>query len=100
MTPDPQRDARANLFVDRYIHSLDDLECLLLLVQTPDRWWNAETLGRQLHLPASYARDALERFAAGNLLAIRRSISRCREPRLPQQPWAHSSSVSRSGADE
>lgn len=71
MTAHPPSDPRITFFVDRYVTTLDDLECLLLLIQTPERWWDAESIARELHVEVGYARHALERFAAGNLLAIR-----------------------------
>jgi hypothetical protein len=38
------------LFVERYVTTLDDLECLLLLIQTLERWWDAESIARERHV--------------------------------------------------
>jgi hypothetical protein len=57
-------------FVAEHIRSLDELELLLLLQQTPDRWWDAPAVARELAMDVDSARRALERFASRNLLAI------------------------------
>ena len=57
-------------FVAEHIKSLDQLVLLLLLQQSPDRWWDAASVSRELAMDTDSARQALERFASQNLLAI------------------------------
>lgn len=57
-------------FVAEHIASLDQLELLLLLLQSPDKWWDATSVAREIGMDTNSARRALERFASHNLLAI------------------------------
>jgi DNA repair protein RadC len=57
-------------FVAEHIKSLDQLELLLLLLQSPHRWWDAPSVARELMMDTDSARRVLERFASQNLLAI------------------------------
>lgn len=57
-------------FVTEHVRSVDQLEVLLLLMQSPDKWWDAPSLARELMIDIDSARRALERFASQNLLAI------------------------------
>jgi hypothetical protein len=57
-------------FVETYLPNLEHLEVLALLIQTPDKWWDAEAVGRQLGIPAPTGRRILEHLASKNLLAI------------------------------
>ena len=63
--------AAVTAFLDAYIDSLEHLELLLLVMQTPQRWWDAPAVGAQLGTHPDQARRALEHLAARNLLAIR-----------------------------
>lgn len=58
-------------FISAHLRTLEQLELLLLLMQTPDRWWDAAAIALQLGVTADTARRALEHLAARNLLAIR-----------------------------
>ena len=58
-------------FVAEYVHTLDDLQLLMALIQSEDRWWDAATAARELGTTVPDARAALERFAARNLLDIK-----------------------------
>ena len=58
-------------FIKREITSLEQLELLVLLMQASDRWWDAASVAATLGMPEEAARRTLDRFAAGNLLAIR-----------------------------
>lgn len=49
---------------------LEQLDLLVLLMESPDHWWDAASVARTLGLSANAARVALERFASQNLLAI------------------------------
>ena len=58
-------------FVETHLPSLEHLEVLALLIQHSDKWWDAETVGRQLGITAAAGRRILEHLASRNLLAIR-----------------------------
>ena len=58
-------------FLAHHISSVEQLEVLLLLVQTPDRWWDARAIGQAIALPEHVSRRALDALASRNLLAIR-----------------------------
>jgi hypothetical protein len=58
-------------FITREIESLEQLELLLLLMQAPDRWWDAASVASALGSREDVARRTLDRFASRNLLAIR-----------------------------
>lgn len=55
----------------KHIHSLEELQLLLALMQTPDRWWDATAAARELGLARPAARRGLDALAARNLLDIR-----------------------------
>lgn len=69
--PPPEIPPAVLEFATRFLTSLHDLEILMLLVDTPDRWWSSETVGREVGMPADGARETLERFARQNLLDMR-----------------------------
>jgi hypothetical protein len=58
-------------FMAKHIASLEELELLAAMVDTPFRWWDAPALSRELGIPRAVAGTLLERFAAANLLDIR-----------------------------
>jgi hypothetical protein len=58
-------------FLAAHIATVEQLDVLLLLVQTPDRWWDARTIGGALGLPEQVSRRTLDALASQNLLAIR-----------------------------
>lgn len=57
-------------FVREHIETLEQLELLTLLMKSPERWWDAAAVAEALGINATIARDALERLASRNLLAI------------------------------
>ena len=57
-------------FINEHIHSLDHLEVLMLLMKSPDRWWDNSSVAQNLGIDPTAARAALERLASGNLLEI------------------------------
>jgi hypothetical protein len=57
-------------FVAEHVRSLDELELLLLLSQSPHKWWDASSAARETGLDPTSARQLLEGFASQNLLAI------------------------------
>lgn len=58
-------------FVREHVETLEQLELLVLLVKSPERWWDAAAIAEVLGVPATVTRAALERLASRNLLAIR-----------------------------
>lgn len=58
-------------FIAEHLRSVDDLQLLVAFVNSPDRWWDAVSVCRELRLGEDEARRILERFAASNLLEIR-----------------------------
>ena len=61
---------RVIAFVRDHVETLEQLEVLILLSKSPERWWDAAAVAEALGLNVTIARDALERFASRNLLAI------------------------------
>ena len=57
-------------FITRNIESLEQLELLLLLMHSPDRWWDAASVAHALGMSPEDARRTLDRFTSHNLLAI------------------------------
>jgi len=58
------------LFVRTHIRSMFELETLLLLAREPERWWNAETVDRQLRASREAVAAQLERLADIGLLDV------------------------------
>jgi hypothetical protein len=58
-------------FIRQYTDSVDKLELLTSMIESPDRWWDAASAAQMLGTTAGVARRILERFAAQNLLEIR-----------------------------
>jgi hypothetical protein len=58
-------------FVIRHIRSLEDLQVLMTCIESRHRWWDAETMSRELGIGDRAARQSLDRLARGNLLDIR-----------------------------
>jgi hypothetical protein len=57
-------------FVRDHVETLEQLEVLTLLIRSPERWWDAAAVAEGLGINATITRDALERLASRNLLAI------------------------------
>lgn len=53
------------------VRSVEELETLLFLARTPDRYSSPETIGAETGLPARLAAAALEALASRNLLDVR-----------------------------
>ena len=58
-------------FIADHIRTLDELQLLMSIIQSGDRWWDVPTAAREFGISATEARKALDRFAAHNLLDIR-----------------------------
>jgi hypothetical protein len=57
-------------FVNDAVDSIEQLELLVMLIESSDRWWDAVSAGRALGInPGTMQRD-LERLATRNLLAV------------------------------
>lgn len=53
------------------IDSLPELQMLVVLMEEPDRWWDASALAADTGNPPGVTRRTLDRLAARNLLDIR-----------------------------
>jgi hypothetical protein len=62
---------RAQAFVADHIHSVTQLELLLLLHRDPRVEWTAARAAAEMRFPPAWARDQLERFAQSGLVAAR-----------------------------
>jgi hypothetical protein len=69
----PNRPRTVDAFIAAHFRSIEDLQLLIRLVREPERWWDAETVSHEQHLSKAAAREALEWFAARNLVEIRLS---------------------------
>lgn len=58
-------------FISEYVDTLEKVELLTVLIESPDKWWDAASAAQVLHTTSGTARQMLERFAAQNLLEIR-----------------------------
>jgi hypothetical protein len=58
-------------FLANHVASLEELELLMLLVMSSGRWWDATSTSRELGIPVTRARAALDALAGHNLLDIR-----------------------------
>ena len=58
-------------FVTDNVRSLAELQLLIAIIQSGDRWWDASAAARESGLSVQEARRALDYFGAHNLLDIR-----------------------------
>lgn len=58
-------------FVTAHVRSLDELQLLMTIIQSQDRWWDAETAAREIGMSVPAARSALDYLAARNLLDMK-----------------------------
>jgi hypothetical protein len=58
-------------FVTEHIRTLSELQLLMLLIQSSDRWWDAGSLAHESGLTIRDASKALDHFGSHNLLDIR-----------------------------
>jgi DNA-binding IclR family transcriptional regulator len=58
-------------FLAAHLSSLEQFQLLLHLMQAEDRWWDSQTVARELAIPAGDAHAALDHLAKHNLLDIR-----------------------------
>jgi hypothetical protein len=60
-----------NAFLRNHIRNVDDLHLLVAVAANEDRWWDEESVARDLLIDRSHARSLLEHLAGHNLLEIR-----------------------------
>ena len=58
-------------FITGHVRSLDELQLLMSIIQSSERWWDARVAAREIGMSHAAAGEALDRFAAQNLLDIR-----------------------------
>ena len=58
-------------FVTDHVRTLAELQLLMAIIQSGDRWWDADSAARESGLSVGDARRALDYFGAHNLLDIR-----------------------------
>ena len=58
-------------FVTDHVRTLAELQLLIAIIQSGDRWWDASAAARESGLSLQEARRALDYFGAHNLLDIR-----------------------------
>jgi hypothetical protein len=58
-------------FVTEHVRTLAELQLLIAIIQSGDRWWDAGAAARESGLSLSEASRALDFFGARNLLDIR-----------------------------
>jgi predicted ArsR family transcriptional regulator len=69
--PPPPVPSTVSAFLADHIRSLEELQLLIVMVQAPDRWWDATTAARELGIDPPAARRGLDALAKRNLLDIR-----------------------------
>ncbi len=57
-------------FLQTHIHSALQLDALLLLRRTPERWWTVETLNRELRASLGATAKYVQEFRDAELLAL------------------------------
>ena len=57
-------------FVNDTIDSIEQLELLVMLIESSDRWWDAVSAGHALGVSPGTTQRGLERLATRNLLAV------------------------------
>jgi hypothetical protein len=70
MSPHETLPRRLREFLALHLGSVEEVEILLLLWRTKERWWRADEVGAQLHLGESTARTRLEKLS-GHFLDVR-----------------------------
>jgi hypothetical protein len=59
------------VFVAEHIRNVEELQLLIAIIQSGDRWWDSPAAARELGISTTAARRALDHLAARNLLDIR-----------------------------
>ena len=58
-------------FIADHLHSINEIEVLTAMTDTPHRWWDARLIYGELGVPVPAARELLDHLAGLNLLDIR-----------------------------
>jgi hypothetical protein len=58
-------------FITAHLRGIDDLHLLVAMASAPERWFDVDTVARELAMTKANARAALEHLAGRNLLEIR-----------------------------
>jgi hypothetical protein len=75
-------DPRVRRFILEHVHSVEQLEVLLLLHRDPARWWTAGQVSMELYTSLASADDRLRDLAARTLLVVEPT----RPPRYRYEP--------------
>jgi hypothetical protein len=68
----PQRvPASVQFFVTDHIRNVEELQLLIAVIQSPDRWWDPQAAARELGIAKTAARRGFDHLAARNLIDIR-----------------------------
>lgn len=67
----PELSQKVRTFIVGHLRSVEDLQLLIALVQSPDRWWDAAVAARELNVTRTVAARTLDHLARHNLLDIR-----------------------------
>ena len=69
--PQHERSPLVLSFLSAHVAHLVEFQLLMLVAQSPDRWWDAGSAARELGITVTAARGALDHLAKHNLLDIR-----------------------------
>lgn len=69
--PPPRLSQPVQVFIAEHIRNVEELQLLIAVIQSPDRWWDARTAARDLGISTTAARHGFDHLAARNLLDIR-----------------------------
>jgi DNA-binding IclR family transcriptional regulator len=58
-------------FTKRHLGSIEDLQILLVCIESDDRWWSSGNIAQHIGVTQAAARRALDRLVQKNLLDIR-----------------------------
>src|SRR5687767_18601 len=66
-----QISSQVTAFITAHVRSVEALQVLMVLVQSPERWWDARAVWHETGLSAGVAGRMLQQLASSNLLDIR-----------------------------
>ena len=71
MSPEQQLPPDVVAFIADHLLSINEIEVLTAMIDTPDRWWDARLIYGELGVAVPAARELLDHLTALNLLDIR-----------------------------